>query len=254
MKTLFLAWQDPNNCSWFPIGRLTFDGAEYQFFYIRGAQDAQKKCSFQPLHSFPHLDEVYTSSKLFPLFSNRVLSRSRPDYADFVEWLNIPQHEDDPIAILARSGGRRATDTLAVFPCPDLDENGLYHIHFFSDGLRYLPSCAIERISRFHTGELLLLAHEFQNPYDPKALTLNTEDRYIVGYCPRYLLGDAFDILQQNPNLVHVHVERVNQPPTPLQFRLLCNMTAEWPADFRPFSGEEYQPIRTDVATAIVMR
>lgn len=254
MKTLFLAWQDPDSRSWFPIGRLTFDGTEYQFVYTNAAKDAQKKCRFQPLQSFPHLDEVYKSLKLFPLFSNRLLSRSRPDYADFVKWLNIPQYEDDPIAMLARSGGRRATDTLAVFPCPEPDENGLYHIHFLSHGLRHLPLNSIERINRFHAGELLILAHGFQNPYDPKALTLNTEDHYIVGYCPRYLLGDTFEMLKHCPGLVHVHVERVNQPPTPLQFRLLCNMTAKWSADFRPFSRQQYQPIRTDVVAVSALK
>lgn len=226
IKTLFLAWQDPISRSWFPVGRLTFDGVNYQFIYTCGVQEAQKKCGFQPLQSFPYLDKAYTSTELFPVFSNRLLSRSRPDYVDFVQWLNIPQRKDDPIAMLARSGGRQATDTLAVLPCPEPDENGLYHIHFFSHGLSHLPTCAIERINHFRSGELLLLAHEFQNRHDPSALTLHTEDHYIVGYCPRYLLGDAFEILRRNPDLVHVHVERVNQPPTPLQFRLLCNMTA----------------------------
>jgi hypothetical protein len=246
LKTLFLAWQDPESRSWFQIGRLTFDGSTYNFVYTEGAQEAQQQCGFQALQSFPRLDQTYSSNRLFPLFSNRVLSRSRSDYADFVQWLNIPLSEDDPIALLARAGGRRATDTLAVFPCPESDENGLYHIHFFSHGIRHLPECAISRINSFQPGEQLFLAHEFQNPFDSQALTLNTRDHYVVGYCPRYLLGDAFELLKKQPNLVHIHVERVNHSPTPLQFRLLCNLTAKWPDDFRPFSSKEYQAIQAN--------
>ncbi|MBD2181887.1 DNA-binding protein [Planktothrix sp. FACHB-1355] len=250
-KTLFLAWQDPNSRSWFPIGRLTFDGAIYQFVYTQGAKEAQEKCGFQPLLSFPRLDEVYTSTHLFSVFSNRLMPRSRPDYSSFIQWLNIPEHEDDPIAMLARSGGQRETDTLTVFPCPAPDEEGRYHLHFFSHGLRHLPQSAIERINRFEPGDKLWLAHEFQNSFDSQGLTLNTEDRYIVGYCPRYLNSEIFELLRRNPRLVEVRVERANQPPTPLQFRLLCNLTARWSEENLPFSGLEYQPLIADAVIAM---
>jgi len=242
MKTLFLAWQDPYSRSWFPIGRLTFDGTQYQFVYTQGAVKAQHQCEFQLVYSFPDLNKVYTSVELFPLFSNRLMRRSRPEYNNFVQWLNIPEGKDDPIAILARSGGRKATDHFEVFPCPEADENGLYHIHFFAHGLRHLPPCGIERINQLQTCELLYLANEFQNPYDPHALLLCTQDHHIVGYCPRYIIADVFKLKNENPE-VQVHVERVNPVPAPLQLRLLCNMTAQWHEEFRPFSSREYQPI-----------
>lgn len=254
MKTLFLAWQDPNSRSWFPIGQLTFDGTEYRFSYTNGANEARSKCGFQPLLSFPDFHKVYKSLTLFPVFSNRLLPRSRPEYTDFVQWLNLPQHEDDPMALLSRSEGRRATDKFEVFPCPEPDENGLYHIHFFAHGLRHLPPYAVERINSLQRNELLYLAHEFQNPYDSRALLLCTKDHHIVGYCPRYLLDDTFEILRQNPTYVNVHVERVNNlSPTPLQFRLLCNMTASWPDNFRPFSSAMYQLINIDTSAETVI-
>jgi hypothetical protein len=249
LKTLFLAWQDPVSRSWFPIGRLTFNGKEYQFNYTKGVLKALLECLFKPLPSFPDFSKVYTSQKLFPLFSNRVRPRSRPDYPEFVQWLNIPQHEDDPIALLARSGGKRVTDKFEVFPCPEPDEKGRYRIHFFAQGLRHLPKWAIERINGLEVGELLYLSHGFQNPDDSSALLLCTEDRGIVGYCPRYLCGDIFQIISQHRELVRVEVDRLNQPPTPLQFRLLCKMTADW-RDFRPFSSPMYQPVSSDVLAA----
>ncbi len=84
------------------------------------------------------------------------MSRSRPDYSSFIERLDILNDENDPIAILARTGGERETDTPAVFPCPEVDEPGLYHLYFFSQGLRHLPSSAIERINQFEPGERFL--------------------------------------------------------------------------------------------------
>ena len=246
VKAVFLAWQDPTTRIWYPVGRLTFEGSSYEFVYTHGAIDAQKQSNFRPLDSFPDFYSVYSSESLFPLFSNRVLPPARPDYGQFAEWLNVPLDRDDPIALLARSGGRRATDTLEVLPCPEPDHEGMYRIHFFAHGLRYLPDCAVERVDQLKPGQQLLMSHDFQNPHDPHALMLRTHDdfprdRFIVGYCPRYLLEDAFRLLQScSPQ---VTVERVNPAPAPLQFRLLCNMTACWPEGFRPFSTGPYVPL-----------
>ncbi|PAX58305.1 HIRAN domain-containing protein [Brunnivagina elsteri] len=245
--TLFLAWQDPISRYWFSIGRLIFDGSVYKFVYTQGVKEAEEKSAFKPLSSFPRLDEIYTSTQLFPVFANRLMSRSRPDYQRFIEWLNLANINNDPMTILARSGGERETDTLAVFPCPEVDEQGQYHLYFFSHGLRHLPSSAVERVNQLESGEKLWLAHEFQNPYDSHALILNTEDHYIVGYCPRYLLVEIFELLRHNSNL-DVRVERVNQPSTPLQFRLLCKMTVDAIDDCRLFSGSQYQPLVAEIA------
>lgn len=251
LQTLFLAWQDYESRVWFPIGRLTFDGERYQFVYIQGAKDAEQQCGFQPLISFPKWDQVYYSTNLFPVFANRLMSRSRPEYKSFVERLNISLNEDDPMVLLARSEGKRTTDSLTVFPFPEADESGKYELHFFPHGLRYLPQGAIARIEQFKAGDKLLLANELQNEYDTRALTLNTKDHHIVGYCPRYLLSNIFDILTRNPQLVEVRVERINQFPTPLNYRLLCKMTYSILDNVQPFSQPEYQPIVAEKLTIL---
>jgi hypothetical protein len=250
MKTLFLAWQDPNNRSWFPIGRLTFESEKFTFVYTQGASTAAQDSTFEPLYSFPDFDRVYCSETLFPFFANRVMRPSRPDYTDYIEWLNIPQHPDDPITILSRSGGKKATDHFEVFPCPEPDQNGLYHIHFFLHGLRHRQQSAIERVNTLNVREQLYLMHDVQNAHDSWALALRTDDEHLIGYCPRYLVPDIHELLKQNPKLVNVHVERVNLVPAPIQLRLLCSITAEWPSDFSPFSSQDYQPLATEAEYA----
>ncbi len=252
MRTLFLAWQDPKGRAWYPVGRLRLDGGTYQFVYTEGACQANRAGNFQPFAPFKRFDLVYESNELFPLFANRVPPSSRPDYGAFVRYLNLPQDPDDPVAILARSGGRRATDSFEVFPCPERDVDGVYHIHFFAHGLRYLPSSSMERIAQLEPGEQLLLVPDPQNPHDPNALRLKTNDtletdRHLVGYCPRYLTLDAFRVIGCCLEPPKVTVERVNPPPAPLQLRLLCNLTSCWPEEFHPFAGESYQPIVGDV-------
>lgn len=110
-----------------------------------------------------------------------------------------------------------------------------------------MPSCAIERINQFESGQKLWLTHEFQNPYDAQALILTTEYHYIVGYCPRYLLAEMFELIRQKLNL-EVQVERVNKAPTPFQFRLLCKMTVQASHDYHPFSSPHYQPLIAEFA------
>jgi hypothetical protein len=87
----------------------------------------------------------------------------------------------------------------------------------------------------------LMLVHDLQNEYDPDALMLRTVDRHIVGFCPRYLIGDFIQLIGKQPAAVKVVVEKVNLAPTPLQFRLMCKLTAQGQQSFQPFSGDEYK-------------
>ncbi|CAN5480422.1 HIRAN domain-containing protein [soil metagenome] len=260
MNTLFVAWRSPSTQSWYTIGRLTFEAGVYRFAYTQGARDAQQRGGFTPLASFPQLEQIYESETLFPLFSNRLPSPSRPDYAEFIEWMSVPQDADDPVALLARSGGERATDQLEVYPRPELEADGLYHIHFFAHGLRYFPQASRERAERLTPGEQLRLMHDLQNEHDPNALLLRTAqqtpgDIHLVGYCPRYLAPDVLRLLRADTGSeLQVAVERVNPPPAPVQFRLLCNMTLRWPdSEFQPFSSPAHQPIPAGADTAPVV-
>ena len=251
MKTLFLAWQDPGTARrWYPVGKLTETDGCCQFVYTQGALDAQH-AGFCPLPSFPDLHATYESTQLFPLFSNRVLSPARPDYAEFVGWLSLPKGEGNPFALLARSGGKRATDTLAVFPCPEMDAEGLYHIHLFVHGLSHMTSAAIARAETLEAGETLLVMPDIQNPTEPNALMVRTAERFpgdlsLLGYFPQYLLDDLAHLLKTSDNpreAIKVVVERVNPVPAPVQFRLLCCVSMKWPDGFRPFSSSAYQSI-----------
>jgi hypothetical protein len=258
MKKLVLSWQKPESHHWFPIGCLEFDGEEYRFFYVQGVKQA-KNNGFTEIYSLPDLNRVYSSTHLFPLFSNRLMSRSRPDYQKYIESLNIPEGEDDPISVLARSGGIKATDRYEIFPYPEIDKNGIYCNHFFVDNLQYLPKPHTVSLATKNdcqnpelvVGDILYLSHDLCNFDNPQALLLQTENHCKLGYCPPYLSQDIFPIFQQYPQQVRVKIDRVNLPPAPLQSRLLCTLTANCGLDFVPFRGEDYQPLVTSTRTLI---
>lgn len=256
MRTLYLAWQDPEQRQWYPVGRLTSSGGVFTFVYTEGAREARQHAAFQPLTSFPDLHTAYESDKLFPLFTNRVLPRSRPEYQEYLEWLSVPVSERDPVAVLARSGGRKVTDSLEVFPRPERNPAGDYETHFLIHGLSHMPESSIDRALRLATGEHLLAMRDIQNPRDPAAVALRTSetadrDMYIVGYVPRYLGGDFLKLIDLGSS-PRIAVERVNPPPAPVQFRVLCKAIMEWPAGFEPCSGPEYRPLVPALDSALV--
>lgn len=242
MRKLFLTWQDNKSRKWYPIGQLTWDGEVYRFLYIRGALSAHNEAGFRPPVSFLNFHEIYESSELFPMFANRVMPASRPEYKQTIEWLALPESANDPLAFMARSGGAKVNDKFEIFCYPELDIDSNYALHFFAHGLRYLPKGSIERIKQMQRGEKIQLALDFQNPFETNALQLHTPDNHIVGYCPSYLLADVNMYIQRG-NEIEVCVERVNDDATPLQFRLLCRLIMPQMTGFLPFSGNDYQPI-----------
>ena len=243
MKVLYLAWQDPQSRQWFPVGKLSSDRGIYRFVYTKGAELSK---NFMPFGFMQDLHAVYKSHDLLPLFANRLISKKRPEYRDFLRWLDLREDEADPLVVLARTEGVRETDSLTVFPCPERDPEGKYVVHFFSHGLRYLPDEARIRISKLQAGDRLYLMPDPQNKYDGCALALRTHDpATIVGYCPRYISRDFLEILANDPDAVQVRVKRVNTD-APIQLRLLCTLTADWSENFEPCSAGEYAEIGSE--------
>jgi hypothetical protein len=157
--------------------------------------------------------------------------------------------------MLGLSGGRRVTDSFEVFSEPIRDERGLFHIRFFVHGLSHLSSSSNTRAEQLQPGERLLLQHDFQNPFDHRALMLRTAehsqgDLYPIGFCPRYLLEDLFHVIPTGSPIVTV--EKVNPAPAPAWFRVLCSLSATWPIGYQPFSGVQYQPIKDSLAPRYV--
>jgi hypothetical protein len=231
------------------IGRLDSSDETYTFQYTMGIHQAKIEAGFDRLSSFPEFEYAYESKVLFPLFTNRVPRQSRPDYGEMVKRLDLPQSPYDPVAILTRSGGRRTTDSLEVFPHPVPDDFGRYQIHFFAHGSRHLPSENQTFVVGMTKGTRLLLCGDLQNSVDDKAVLLRSEGGCLVGWIPRYFLEDIHLLIERDRSGVRVTVERVNPEPGPVQQRLLCRLEAIWLANWRPMLGEEFQPLESNPET-----
>jgi len=248
MNALFVAWRsgETHHQGWGPVGRLDYDGHTYRFCYTQGAQTLE---GFKAFPEMQELDQIYESEKLFPLFENRLLSPSRPEYEAFLHWSGFNAEDaPDPISVLSVTEGRRQTDSIEVFPCPIPDATGCYLNKFFLHGIRWVAPAAVERLAKLQPGERLLPMGDFHNEYDPNALAVRTiVERTLIGYVPRYLAHDVWDLLNEcEREFIKLTVERVNED-APLQQRVLCRMQSCWPSGFRPCSGPEFQPIPSGV-------
>jgi len=89
------------------------------------------------------LEQVYESNDLFPLFKNRLLKESRPDYEAYLRWSGFDtDNPPAPIVVLGVTEGIRQTDAIEVFPCPVPGADGCYLSRFFYTafaGCRQLP-------------------------------------------------------------------------------------------------------------------
>jgi hypothetical protein len=249
LQALYVTWQEPTSREYFPVGRLVSglrpDQPNYEFSYLRGVAKAQV-AGFQPFPSFDDLNRVYRADDLFPMFENRVMSSGRADYRQYVASLALDPDNDNAMTILTRSGGGRTTDSVEMFEMPRFNAEGNpYRTHFLAHGLGYLHPSSLQRISELQPGDRLKLMCDCQNDADHWALALRSADRVIVGYMPRYLVGDAVSLLN-GCEIVHCYVAQVNPPSAPLQQRLLCRLEACWPSNFQPFASDTYQPIPAD--------
>jgi hypothetical protein len=248
MRELCVFWQNPDTRRWYPVGMLTRTANLYKFAYTKGAKEAN---GFTPFGRMNDLHKVYQSEELFPLFANRVLARSRPEYDQYVRWIAAEDVPGDEMLILARTGGARATDSLMIYAKPEPNERSEFDLLFLCHGIRHLPPAAIERINALEEREELYPMLDVLNPFDVDAVGLRTNDPvWLIGYVPRFFATDIRMCVQANePREVSLQVMRVNLD-APLQLRLLCRLTAPWPKGFASWSGPEFEPLARTHAKA----
>lgn len=246
-RTLFLAWQDKAQTRlWFPVGRLdaNVSGLSYCFRYTGGAKRAKQEAGFPLLFEFPDLHKAYQSPDLFPVFQNRVMNRARPDFADYLHNLNLPDGAD-PIEILSVNGGSRVTDTYEVFPKLIKQDDGSFTCRFFLHGWRYVSQAAQDRLAELRSGEKLYMTLELANPATGLAVQMQTTDYHMIGWTPRYLVNDLAKAMTNAPDTYKAKVVRVNPQPAPSKQLVLIEMTGNW-GQHEPMTSEDFMPLVAD--------
>jgi hypothetical protein len=241
-RTLFLAWQDSRSRQWFPVGRLDADRREvsFRFRYTGGAERAQREVGFEPPADFPSLQKDYRSLVLFPLFRKRIMASERPDFADYLQTLDLPARAD-PMEILALDGSH-VTEAFEVFPKLEKGADGSFCCRFFLHGWRYVNPTAQHRLNRVTANERLHVTLELSNPVARVAVQLQTLDYHVIGWAPRYLVKDLMMAMAESPGTCVAHVVRVNPLQSPSQQRLLIELSGNW-GSHEPMTEPDFHPL-----------
>jgi len=240
-RRLYVSWRDPIG-SIHPIGllirRRVDEGERFLFAYLKLAE---LLAEFRPLPGLPELHRRYESRSLFPVFANRLMPRSRPDFDLLAHRVDL-DGDADPFEVMARSGGVRATDRVEVFSAPVHTADDRSTCLFFARGIRHIEG-AERAVADLEAGDQLVLSPDPLNGFNPRAMLMRVSDGRSVGYVPDYLLEHIYELRDLNGTDPEIVVEHVNDATTAAHLRLLCRLTAPWPDGYKPFSDARFKPL-----------
>jgi hypothetical protein len=229
--SLIVAWQHPESRLISPVGLLEH-GAGYRYRYLRRAQHVE---GFLPFLGFPEWERTYVSDRLFPLFSQRIMSPRRPDFRQFLRQLHLSA-DATPWEQLERSEGRRTGDTVQVFPIPLVRDDGSTTCRFLVHGIRHVAKGSLPPLT---PGEPLMLRDDPTNPVNSDAVLVCTADGQPLGYVPDLLLEHLRAPQRTGP--VELVVEHVNGPDAPAHLRLLARLEGRAAVGYEPMSGPGWE-------------
>lgn len=213
-RRLLVTRRDPHTGAYGAVGELAYD-AEAHTYSFTYREDVERPLPGLPL-------EGSVSKDLFPLFGHRIVSPRRADHDAALDLLGLDPMAE-PFEVLARSGGRSATDTLELTPMP---EPGDFEVRFLVHGIRHLAEDERDYIDTLVPGQRVTLTHEPDNVKDELAV-LVTADGHRLGYVPRPLLEYIHPAMRHPYEMM---VERVNSPAAGFHMRLLVRLVGCLPS------------------------
>ncbi|MEF9945327.1 MAG: HIRAN domain-containing protein [Lachnospiraceae bacterium] len=191
---LYLIWKSEKSRQQYIIGQLTKNG-QYEFQYCEEIEDAIAD-GFTPLLCFPELDKLYTSEKLFAIFTSRLPDRKRKNIHEILKKYGLT--EFDEYMLLKRSGARLPIDTLEfIDPLFNTDET-VTRI-FFMAGVRHYLNCDGVNCAKsviITRGDEVFLRSQPENKFDSNAVEMLDVSERVLGYIPRYYSRSVTELLK----------------------------------------------------------
>ena len=251
VRTLFVAWQEPESRRIFPIARLTRRrSGEYEFAYIEAVRAAQAQ-GFVGLPGLEDIERVHVSAELPALFEHRSASRGRPRSSgssggSTTEPAGLSGEALDaaPITIFVRRAPGAAPERLEAFSAPLRGPEGRRWGVFDARGVGRAPGSA-ELLQSLQPHEPVTLRAEPHNQYNPHALGIVRADQSELGYVPDYLANELARA-GARPEQLLVEVlgsQRLTFPPAAPVYRVTCRYSCSAELGRLLFASESYRPV-----------
>jgi hypothetical protein len=213
-----------------PVGQLIAELEEYTFSYL---PHVERIAGFRPFVNFPDSTREYRSSRLFPFFSQRVMSPRRPDYQFYVAALGLSV-DASPLEVLGRAGGQRKGDTVQVVLEPNIAADGTVDHTFLLSGARHAPGDAPGLIDQLNQGDVLIIRPDSANAVNPDARYICTTHGEPIGWVPDALLDTVKEVMTSDYRLT---ATRANGREWPSHVRVVVRLRGVVPPTFQPFTS-----------------
>ncbi|MEW4263586.1 DNA-binding protein [Bacillus megaterium] len=233
---LWLIWQNVNTRQRYHVGNLSHENGEYTFQYEnndknRGLKEALAN-GYHPHIAFPDLEKVYHSNKLFGAFSRRLPSRSRPDFVNILRKYGLSKDYTE-MDLLRISGGRLGTDSYE-FVQPVYIHNNHFDFDFYIAGWRHHGGDV--HLNSISDKTELFFEKEPDNPEDPYAVMVKTDDGVLLGYVPGFFSEFMTDVIDRKC-FYEVGIDNIDPDAIP-QLRVNVSVNGEFNLLLNDFSKQ----------------
>jgi hypothetical protein len=238
-----VAWRNTSRRRTAPVGVLDYDKTGYRFEYRHNVDQIP---DFRPFLGFPDFRGVYEAQRLWPFFALRVMDRKRPDYVEYLARLGLLP-DASPLDVLSRSGGEQKGDSVYLAEEPQVAHDGQTEATFLVRGARYATQdhSSADSALRLREGDRLVMERDRENPVNPEAILLATEDGAPVGWVPDLLIRYADAV--QFGGRGHVTVVRNNGLESPWHLRFLVRLVGRVPPSLHVFSDDRWPRRRAGI-------
>jgi hypothetical protein len=202
---LFVLWRRPSDGTRRIVGELWREADGYAFSYCADLPIAE---GFSLLPEFPQhrvAPAAYRAAYLFPTFAQRVPSPTRLDLVDLVRAWGV-ERVDDPLEILARSGGVQATDRIELSEYRSDEDTLDQPLEMRIAGATHYDQGVLD------AGDSLELKREPENIHDRLATLFVFRGDQKVGYVPRQYAAMIAHLLDAGVALRASAVRRLSLP------------------------------------------
>jgi hypothetical protein len=243
INALYFGYNTGQKPSFLPIAKMTWNAQNYYYSYTESfASNLNTVFGLKAMIINPNcgFNQTWVMDEPHNLLLSRIPRRA--DSLELYELLGLDSSNQDVIAYLARSGGRKIGSKITVFPQVSVDDSGYYCYYFLIQGLATKITdnnetfkTIVDSISTQDSLQIIDLDNK-------KGISQIYLKDLCIGYCPEYIsyltMTNLKDFVSQDYRL---EIVKVNRHDYTYSARVLVCLKLKFKVD--PYLTSELLPL-----------